>query len=220
MEPIRYKCNIGKQQQQHILLNSSILASNHQHTTTPSILISQPTYTQQGYIFSIQKKYIGAVLSSLPPPPFKFNQVCWERISSCEDGKGMLWLWGRISSGVESEGKTRFKKNEGVDEYKVVGNFIPPCNIYSKPPPHSCFFSPWRKFPLFSFEQTSYPPPRKLSKWNIYILLLDCIADPHGMIRDTDPERQNCNNKNEKLSYIDRKNDQWSLKEFQKSGRL
>ena len=54
-------------------------------------------------------------------------QVCWEGASSCEEGKGILWLWGRIypsilmlfgriSNGEKEKGtevlgkKIRFKK--------------------------------------------------------------------------------------------------------------
>ena len=41
-----------------------------------------------------------------PPPPWGGGvyQVCWGRISSIEEEKGIPWLWGRISSCEEGKG--------------------------------------------------------------------------------------------------------------------
>ena len=84
-------------------------------------------------------------------------QVCWGRISSCEDGKRILWLCRRIlyvenrergdnitfhtvlmlleriSSGEKGKAKEisgkkiKILKNGDGREYQVVGNFIHPC---------------------------------------------------------------------------------------------
>ena len=94
----------------------------------------------------------------LPPPGLGEDyQVCWGRISSCEEGKGISWLFrriygkmgmgkwkqyhllfnieavgGKISSWAEGKetilGKTiKILKNVPGEEYQVLGKPIQPC---------------------------------------------------------------------------------------------
>ena len=46
----------------------------------------------------------GGCIKFLIPPP-RVYQACWGITLCCEEGKGLSWLWGRISHGINGKGK-------------------------------------------------------------------------------------------------------------------